>query len=300
MAGVSEQAAVFGPRKSLVGIVAHDASRAAADLPAVVILNAGIIHRIGPNRMFVNLARTLASRGHVVVRFDLSGIGDSEPRGDALPPLQAAMADIGEVIDSLAQTRKVKRVILIGLCSGADQAIVYCGHDPRVTGVILIDPSVPRTRRYYVRHYRGRMFRLQSWINFASGRHAVWNVFKPSARMPDTGSSANDLQSPQVRAFLERAYRGAVEGGVNLMAIFTAGRESQHNYPEQLPEAFPRVPFGERLHLEYFGRTDHTFTFDDDREALTRCIVDWTKRYAPNREAPAAYAGDEVVRARAP
>ena len=53
--------------------------RAEAGQPWVVLLNAGIIHRIGPNRLYVQLARRLASRGHAVLRFDLAGIGDSEP-----------------------------------------------------------------------------------------------------------------------------------------------------------------------------------------------------------------------------
>ena len=148
MGGIREQAALFGARKSLVGIVTHDPAQARTNLPAIVILNAGIIHRVGPNRMFVGVARTLAANGHLVVRFDLSGIGDSEPRDDGLAPLEAALADIHEVINSLEATRQVRRVILVGLCSGADQSIIYGGRDSRIAGVVLIDPSVPRTPRY--------------------------------------------------------------------------------------------------------------------------------------------------------
>ena len=297
MGGVREQAALFGRRKSLVGIVAHDPAQAGANLPAIVILNAGIIHRVGPNRMFVGLARTLAANGHLVVRFDLAGIGDSEPRDDGLGPLEAALADIREVLDSLEATRQVRRVVLVGLCSGADQSIIYGGRDPRIVGAVLIDPSVPRTPRYYVRHYRGRMFRLRSWLNFVLGRHEIWRVLDKSAEhSPD--NSPPDPENPQVRAFLENAYRRAVAAGVDLMAIFTAGRESRHNYPEQLPEAFPKVPFGNRLHLEYFGRTDHTFTFEADREALTRCIVEWASRHEPAGGEAALHTQDEVVRTR--
>jgi len=178
MSGIREQALMLGKRKSLVAIVAQDPAMAAtaAERPTVVILNSGIIHRVGPNRVFVRLARLLAQAGHLVVRFDLSGIGDSEPRGDGLSPLDAALADIREVLDSLETTRQVRRVILIGLCSGADHSIVYGGQDPRVIGMVLIDPSVPRTRGYYMRHYRGRMFRWRSWLNFASGRHPFWQM----------------------------------------------------------------------------------------------------------------------------
>jgi pimeloyl-ACP methyl ester carboxylesterase len=281
-AKVREQATLLGPRKSLVSIITSAAVNGAfapspADRPAIVILNAGIIHRVGPNRMFVALSRTLAAAGHVVVRFDLSGIGDSEPRADGLAPLDAALADIREVLDSLEATRQIKRVILIGLCSGADQAVIYGGGDPRVVGVVLIDPSVPRTFRYYVHHYGGRLFRLSSWLNFTSGRHPIWRQLKRSisSDAADPTESKSDLQTPQVRVFLENTYARIVAAGVDILGVFTGDREQQHNYREQLIDAFPKVPFGEQLQLDYFGHTDHTFTAAADRDSLLLLIVEW-------------------------
>ena len=44
-----EQALLLGPRKSMVGVITPASARAAVpDAPFVVILNAGIIHRVGP------------------------------------------------------------------------------------------------------------------------------------------------------------------------------------------------------------------------------------------------------------
>lgn len=286
-AKVREQATLLGPRKSLVSIIASAAVNGGAvpspaDPPAIVILNAGIIHRVGPNRMFVGLSRLLAAAGHVVVRFDLSGIGDSEPRADGLAPFDAALADIREVLDSLQTTRQIKQVILVGLCSGADQAVVYGGGDPRVVGVVLIDPSVPRTFRYYVHHYGGRVFRLSSWLNFTSGRHPIWRQLKRSisSDAAEPAESKSDLQTPQVRAFLESTYARIVAAGVDILGIFTGDREQQHNYREQLIDAFPKVPFGERLQLDYFAHTDHTFTAAADRDSLLRLIVEWVAKRA--------------------
>src|SRR5690606_31730993 len=98
----------------------------------VVILSAGIIHRVGPNRLHVELARALSAAGCTSLRFDLSGIGDSEKRSDGLPPLDASLADIREAADWLQATRGVDQLILVGLCSGADQGLIYAGGDPRV------------------------------------------------------------------------------------------------------------------------------------------------------------------------
>jgi pimeloyl-ACP methyl ester carboxylesterase len=277
MGSLREQATLFGPRKSLVGIIAQDPS-AGIDLPAVVILNAGIIHRVGPHRMFVRLSRLLAGQRRTVVRFDLSGIGDSEPRNDGLAPLEAALADLREVLDSLETTRQIKQVVLVGLCSGADHSVIYGGSDPRVVGLVLIDPSVPRTWRYYAHHYGRRIFRLRSWLNFTTGRHPMWRQLKHSiggAAEEPAAEPADFLQTREVRAFLQNAYQRVVNAGIEILAVFTGDRESQYNYREQLLEAFPAVRFGTLLQLHYYEKATHTFTDVSDREALLRLIVEW-------------------------
>ena len=289
MGGLREQVILLGKRKSLVGIVAQgstgDGGGGDPDsrLPAIVILNSGIIHRVGPNRMFVRLSRQLAVAGHLVVRFDLSGIGDSEPRADGLAPLDATLADIREVLDSLEATRQVRRFILVGLCSGADHSVVYAGQDSRVVGMVLIDPTIPRTRGYYVRHYRGRVLRWRSWLNFASGRHPFWktlgrSVTPAAPELPEgeeLGESLPDVQDAEVRTFLANVYARAATAGVDIMAVFTGGREDRHNEAIQLLEAFPQVAFGSRLRLEFMGSADHTFTSQADRCSVLALISSW-------------------------
>ena len=73
---MKEHAIVFGREATSVGIVTEPAAKhTSPSLPAVVILNSGVIHRVGPNRIYVALARDLAALGFPVLRFDLSGIG---------------------------------------------------------------------------------------------------------------------------------------------------------------------------------------------------------------------------------
>ncbi|MGH7928173.1 MAG: alpha/beta hydrolase, partial [Candidatus Binatia bacterium] len=73
-----EEALLLGKTRSLVGILTDPPeAKRSTRLPGIILLNAGIIHRVGPNRMHVKIARTLAPMGFVVVRFDFSGIGDS-------------------------------------------------------------------------------------------------------------------------------------------------------------------------------------------------------------------------------
>jgi alpha-beta hydrolase superfamily lysophospholipase len=276
---VREQVLLLGPRKSLLGILAQCAPCAADTArPAIVILNAGIVHRVGPSRMHVALARRLAAVGYAAVRFDLSGIGDSERRPDALTPLDAALADIREALDSLESGHQLRRAVLVGLCSGADQAVIYAGSDPRVVGVVLVDPHIPRTRQYYVHYYGSRLFRLSSWLGILLGKHPMWRARREGGVAADTRPDQNvvrELSSHEVRSFLEQAYRRTLETGTQFLAVFTGGLEAQHCYREQLLDAFPRLRFGDRLRLEYFKEADHMFQSEAERGRLIESIVNW-------------------------
>jgi alpha-beta hydrolase superfamily lysophospholipase len=243
----------------------------------VVILNAGIIHRVGPNRLHVELARALAASGLAAVRLDLSGIGDSEPRTDALNPFDGALADIREALDTLEGSLKASRFIVLGLCSGANQAVASAATDERIVAVGLIDPFIPRTRRYYLNHYLGRISRIDSWKNLFRGDHPIWRVLKVRAvaREVDTTTVPVGPDPAEVQRFLARVYGDAIKRGVRIFAAFTGDLELQHNYREQLLDAFPKVIFGERLNLHFFQNADHTFSSSVDRIALVSMLTKW-------------------------
>jgi pimeloyl-ACP methyl ester carboxylesterase len=284
MERVVEQALLLGPRKSMVGVMTPASAQASLpDAPFVVILNAGIIHRVGPNRMHVLLARALAAAGFGVLRVDLSGLGDSEARNDALPPLDATMTDIREILDMLQTTRQVERVVLVGLCSGADHSVIYAGTDERVVGVALMDPSIPRTLGYYVHHYGHRILGLRAWLNLMLGRHPIWRALKRRLSGTSAGSQAEveargpSLEDPKVKAFLQNAYGRALSNGVQLLAVLTSDRQRQHNYRRQLLDAFPQLTFGDQLWLEYFKECDHTFASAANRARLIGLVETWMK-----------------------
>jgi pimeloyl-ACP methyl ester carboxylesterase len=275
---VREQPVHLGRHGSMLGILTPGAADRDSNRPCIVILNAGVVHRVGPSRLHVLIARRLAAAGFTVVRFDQSGIGDSDRRTDGLTPLDAALADIDEALDSLEAKLHRRRFILFGLCSGADQAVLYAGRDPRVTGVIFVDPHIPRTYKYYLYYYGRRMLRGSSWLNILRGRHPMFHRPSPAANAPadrPDGELIRQLTSKKVREFLENGYRAALARDNRLLAVFTGGLEAQHCYREQLLDAFPTVPFGSRLRLEYFGDADHMFESKAQRGALIDLITGW-------------------------
>jgi pimeloyl-ACP methyl ester carboxylesterase len=279
MTTVKENVYAVGAGKSLVAVVTEPAGAAAKNAaPAVVILNTGIIHRVGHQRKFVILARELAARGYLVVRFDFSGIGDSERRGDDLPALEGCLDDIRVILDWLEASRGYRRSILLGLCAGADHAIIYAGSDPRVVGAALLDPMIPPTRRFYLHYILHRLTRPRSYLSFITGHGRLFAIIKNRLLKPKEGEALLNVspEDERVRRFLKGVYARAVENNVQLLCVLTGASDTrQSSYREQIFDAFPELELSPLLRSEFFEDSDHLFLFAQDRRRLNAIIIDW-------------------------
>jgi pimeloyl-ACP methyl ester carboxylesterase len=273
----SEQALLLGNRNSLVGIIARPSSPPPDEMPALVILNTGIVHRVGHHRMYVSLSRKLAAAGHVVLRFDLSGIGDSEQRNDKLSTIDSSLADIKEALDFLAASGPASRFVLIGLCSGADHAVLYAPTDPRVAGLVLMDPTIPPTPRYYVHYILQRLTSLRNWVSVTAGRSGLLSMLRSQlahrfgAQRPASGLT---LESLKFSPHLGRCYADSVANGIRILAAFTSISPRQ-TYRSQILDAFPQAAFKGSLKLEHFTDSDHLFSAPNDRARLDQLVLDW-------------------------
>ena len=93
-----ERAIQFGSHRGLVGIVTTPDATPDAPRPtrAIVMANVGLHHRVGPYRLYVDLARRLAARGFAALRFDLSGLGDSAARPGTMSDIERGILDMTE------------------------------------------------------------------------------------------------------------------------------------------------------------------------------------------------------------
>ena len=119
----------FGPNNGLTGILTEpDESVRVADAPVALILNAGIVHNIGPFRLHVDIARLLATVGFSSFRIDLSGLVDSATRTGKILEGNRAVQDVSDAVDFLTQHTGSERFVAIGLCSGC---LLYTSPSPR-------------------------------------------------------------------------------------------------------------------------------------------------------------------------
>jgi len=141
--GCRERSVHFGRGHGLFGVVTSRDETSAA--PAVILLNTGGGHHVGPHRLYVPLARQWAARGHFVLRFDLRGIGDSAPSERSGNNTAYPEQMLDDARDAIALVRKEapgREVIVAGLCSGGWLAFQAARHDLGVDAIISINPPL--------------------------------------------------------------------------------------------------------------------------------------------------------------
>lgn len=138
----------------------------------VLVLVGGPQYRVGSHRQFLLLARRLAAAGVPVLRFDYRGMGDSE---GAIRDFETVGEDIRGAIDCFqARMPNLRTVIVWGLCDAASAALIHAWRDPRVEGLILLNPWV-RTQEglakaYLKSYYLRRLASRDFWMNLLQGR----------------------------------------------------------------------------------------------------------------------------------
>jgi pimeloyl-ACP methyl ester carboxylesterase len=276
---IREQVVQFGASAKLTGIVTLP-RRATPDRPVLILLNSGILHHVGSCRLHVRVARALAEAGFTALRFDFSGIGDSEPRRDTLVFEESAPLEVQEAMNYLSSSRGARSFILMGLCSGADMAHLTAVCDERVRGVVQIDPWAYRTPMYWVHHYASRVFRWSAWRHWATVR--VNRVAGGPLREASLRDDAVEYDVPKyVRRFpersaVERDLRALTVRGVRTLAIFTSGQSDIYNHEGQYRRAFAQVPFNGLLDERFLHHADHIITGLEDQ----RQVIDLTCRWA--------------------
>ncbi|MBD8500410.1 alpha/beta hydrolase family protein [Paenibacillus arenosi] len=110
-------------------------------VPLTVICHGFIGSRIGVDRLFVNASRRLANEGHIVVRFDYAGCGESTGTYGDLG-IDAMIEQTQAVLDYALSCGDVdpQRVTLLGHSLGGAVALLTAVRDQRVKRLVLWSP----------------------------------------------------------------------------------------------------------------------------------------------------------------
>jgi pimeloyl-ACP methyl ester carboxylesterase len=254
---------------------------------AVLFINAGVIHRIGPHRLHVKLSRLLAQRGMHAVRFDLSGVGDSTTPQAALDFRAQAARDMGAVMDELQTRYGVTRFVLFGICSGAAHAQSAALADERVKGVFLIDGFMYSTWRGSL-HFVRRMFTQYGWTQagarLARGEIKLLAVqlrtfvgrLTPRLARSTPSESAGAAPEPQRTAHeFQQDMQALTRRGVRVCLMFTGSVLEVFAQPLHLRDTFGRAPWVDQIECLFEPDVDHTLTLRASQVLLTERLMTW-------------------------
>jgi pimeloyl-ACP methyl ester carboxylesterase len=171
--------------------------------------------------------------------------------------------------------------VLIGLCSGADQAFQVALLDTRVRGVVLLDPYPYETPRFRFRRWMNPLRRLSTWRRAVRGEyHITYRVLKRLAgeyeEVEDAGLAVRQIP-PKEEA--EAGYRRLLDRGLRVSVVFTAGQLGTYNYERQFWDMHPTLRGRAGIEYLYLADADHTTSLASMRAVLIGHIVRWASGF---------------------
>jgi Serine aminopeptidase, S33 len=274
----------FGPSNGIVGVLTEpDDGKARPGAPVVVASNVGLNHRVGPFRAYVDLARALAGLGYSMFRFDLSGLGDSEPRRDNLSEVERAILDVGDAMKILAERRAVTKFVQLGFCSGVDSAHAVSLQDQRVVGAVFLEGYSYRTRSFYLRRYLKRPLNPRFWRLYAQRKLSRF-LPRDERGVREAGAAVEIFtREYPAREKLSGDLSTMATRGVRMLFVYCGGTGADHayNYADQFDDTFPELVGEKNIEVEFFDKADHIYTFLAQRARLFERISRWMQTHFP-------------------
>jgi hypothetical protein len=284
---MTEEPMVFGPGGALIGVACRPpAGRFDPSRPALILLNAGLVHRVGPHRLYVETARRLAEQGFVSLRFDFSGIGDSLPRPDHLPYQQSTLIEVREAMDRLGAWLEIEHFCLAGLSSGALVSMAATIDDARVVGAALLNPhgfaesaelGAHVANQSQGRIYTQNLLQLDSWRRLISGKTDYRRLgralkYRLSPRRDEKIDAAAEKARGELQTFFALPKR--------ILLLLSDQDRSLDNFTEVLGARW-RQSLGPHVQTILLENANHTFAGPVHGRQAVDAIEQWMLRNWP-------------------
>jgi alpha-beta hydrolase superfamily lysophospholipase len=289
---LTERPLFFGSDSAIFGIITEPPP-GELRRRAVIMLNAGADLHVGVHGMNVFLARQWASRGYVVLRIDLAGLGDSRTRpgqtdNDVFPA--AALDDIRAAVQLLRDRYAVGDVSLFGLCSGAYHALRAAADGVAVNRILMVNPL-----NYFwksgtnidslqladvVRNaagYRQRLTSWAAWKRLISGKVEIGRIARIYLTRPllAVGTAVRDvarLMGIRLQYDLGRELQEIDARGVKMVFVFARGEPGLDLLKIEAGSVLRRL--GERCRVRIIEDADHSFSQAGPRAVLHDILSD--------------------------
>ena len=289
--GLSERPVMLTSRQ--VFAVVTEPQSAEVRRGGVILLNAGATHHIGPNRMYVKLARRWARHGYVVMRIDLTGLGDSSvdlAAADSQVFPQSAIEDIGAAIEFLQLSYGLNDITLGGLCAGAYHSLRAAAAALPMNRILMVNPlhyhECPGITQQDLQWlgfvHNPAIYRQQAlpngfWKALTSGRLDVRQWLKLHAQYAlmlgqrALRSAARLLHFPLASDLGLELERIAARG-VDMVFVFGRGEPGLAILKNEAGASLRRL--GRRCRIHVLDDADHIFSDSGPRAALEEILTE--------------------------
>lgn len=275
-----EEPLQFGDGGRLFGILTTpDRPADAASVSRIfVFLNAGLVPRAGPHRLHVRLARELAEIGIHSLRIDFAGRGDSLPPAEG-PDQKTVAADFVEIMRLLESELGDIEIVLVGLCSGADNAIRLALQDRRVTGLVLLDPVCDQDPGFRSRALRYSTRALLRKCTTPS-KYLPWIKRCIAAMFGRTDDADGSVDSLSLRDLptaeqTRDALATVRERNGKVLAVFTQYALDYYNQLGQMGDVLGLDGYDEFCTERFWPQVEHTYPIEQHRRQLIDAIRSW-------------------------
>lgn len=291
----AEQAVVVrAPRGDLVGIFTPPSPAAPARGRCVVFFTRPRSHR---NRMWIEGARRLASRGFACFRFDYHGTGDSGGESGFLNPNQPYGDDATAVLRHLREQLGQRRFVLSGACFDARTALAaFASEAESIDGIVFtaaplmeLDTLVKADAdRKDWRHLLRALSRAENWRALAQpGR---WRYMATvTSRVARRSVAGSDPTLPLAAGFLEH-FGALCRSRARALFLYGAEDAEFRSFAVALERVFPGLDLAcrDRFTVEVWPGEVHNgyLEMGRQREVVERTLA-WIEAL-PAGTAPSA------------
>lgn len=284
---VEEQPQVFDCRGStLIGIVHRPKSPHAR---GVLIVVGGPQYRVGSHRQFVLLARHLAEHGVPVFRFDYRGMGDAQ--GD-FKGFESVEEDIGSAVEQFFQCiPELREIVIWGLCDAASAALFFAHRDPRVRGLVLVNPWVyteqGAAQAYLKHYYLQRLVSRDFWRKVAGGRFEFRKAYRSFWDLLNRAKSKFEeppVEQPTRMASIDKPLPERLKSGLEKfrhpVLLILSGRDLTADEFRDLlgrDRAWSRLIRSPRVTRRDLAEADHTFSSHSWRDQVAAWTLEWVR-----------------------
>ena len=245
-------------------------------VPVVVMLNSGLLHRAEPYRLNVLTGRRLAEIGYICLRVDLSGKGDTPARKE-LTNRESVALDWRYIKQSITQSFGQRNIIVMGLCSGADNCVKIAAQDSDVKGLILMDSVANKDDG----------FNRRKLLNYITNIYKWPILLKKIFKIIGNVQSANDLvlanraslRDPPNDQDFRQCFAHLMASDGKILAIFTGFALSYYNIQGQFVKGMATSGLDHLCEEIFWPNVMHLYSAQEHRDRLIKAIATWCETH---------------------